>query len=129
MKLDELSNIIIGLAIKIHRRLGPGLLESVYQAALAYELQNAKIPFEKEKGLPIHYGNILLDIGYRCDFLVDDQIIVECKSVKKTTEIDQAQIINYLKLSDKRVGLLINFNVSRLKEGLKRYVNNYGEND
>jgi GxxExxY protein len=129
MKLDELTNTIIGLAIKIHRQLGPGLCESVYQAALAYELQKANIKFEKEKGLPVHYSDIVLDIGFRCDFLIENSIIVECKSVRKTTDIDQAQIINYLKISDKRVGLLINFNVLRLKDGLKRYVNNYIEDE
>ena len=127
MKLYELTNTIIGLAIKIHRQLGPGLCESVYQAALAYELQKANIKFEKEKGWPVRYSDIVLDIEFRCDFLIENSIIVECKSVRKTTDIDQAQIINYLKISDKRVGLFINFNVLRLKDGLKRTVNNYIE--
>ena len=117
MKLDE---IIIGLAIKIYRNLGPGLLESVYQAALAYELQKAGIPFEKEKELPVRYENILLDIGFRCDFLIDKRIIVECKATREITEIDQAQVLNYLKIADIRIGLLINFNEILLKNGLKR---------
>ena len=73
MRLDELTNIVIGLAIKIHRRLGPGLLESVYQAALAYELQKANVPFEKEKALPVRYEDVLLDVGFRCDFLIDNR--------------------------------------------------------
>ena len=129
MKLDELTHIIIGLAIKIHRQLGPGLLESIYQAALAYELQKANIPFEKEKALSVRYEDILLDVEFRCDFLIDNRIIVECKAVRQITEIDQAQIVNYLKISDRHVGLLINFNVQRLKDGLKRVVNNYNENE
>jgi GxxExxY protein len=129
MKLDELTEIIIGLAIKIHRNLGPGLLESVYQAALAYELQKACIPFEKEKELPVHYENILLDIGFRCDFLIDKSVIVECKAIREITEIDQAQVINYLKIADIRIGLVINFNVVLLKDGLKRFVNKYNDNE
>jgi GxxExxY protein len=123
--IEELSNRIIGLAIKVHRKLGPGLLESVYQTALAYELQKANIPFEKEKALPVHYDDIVLEVGFRCDFLVDDKIIIECKATRQLTEIDQAQIINYLKIADKQMGLLVNFNVTRLKDGLKRVVNNY----
>jgi len=129
MKLDELTNIVIGLAIKIHRKLGPGLLESVYQAALAYELQKANVPFEKEKALPVRYEDVLLDVGFRCDFLIDNRIIVECKAVGQLTAIDQAQIINYLKITDRHEGLLINFNVLRLKDGLKRLVNNYNESE
>ena len=105
MKLDELTEIIIGLAIKIHRNLGPGLLESVYQAALAYELQKAGIPFEQENELPVRYENILLDIGFRCDFLIDKRIIVECKATREITEIDQAQVLNYSKITDIRIGL------------------------
>lgn len=127
MEIEALSNKIIGLAIKVHSRLGPGLLESVYQAALAYELQKANIPFEKEKALSVVYEDVVLEIGFRCDFLIDEQIIVECKAVRQITEIDHAQIINYLKISDKRMGLLVNFNVKRLKDGLKRVVNNYRE--
>jgi GxxExxY protein len=129
MKLDALTEIIIGLAIKIHRNLGPGLLESVYQAALAYELQKAGIPFEKEKELPVRYENILLDIGFRCDFLIDKRIIVECKATREITEIDQAQVLNYLKIADIRIGFLINFNEILLKDGLKRLANKYNDNE
>ena len=123
MHIDELTHIIIGIAIKIHRALGPGLFESVYQAALAYELQKSQIPFEKEKILAVRYQGVILDIGFRCDFLIDDRVIVECKAVRQLSEIDQAQVINYLKIANKPVGLLINFNVKLLKNGLKRFVN------
>ena len=106
MKTDELTSTIIGLAIQIHRQLEPGLLESVYQTALAYELKKAGIPFEREKVLPVYYKDIVLDIGFRCDFLIDNKVIVECKAVSKLTKLDQAQVINYLKIADKHVGLL-----------------------
>ena len=125
MTLNELTEKIIGLAIKVHRTLGPGFLESVYQAALAYELEKANIPFEKEKTLPVPYEDILLEVGFRCDFLIDRYIIVECKSVKDVTPLDHAQLLNYLKISDLQLGLLINFNVRILTKGIKRIVNNY----
>ncbi len=127
MTLNELTEKIIGLAIKVHRTLGPGFLESVYQAALAYELEKANIPFEKEKTLPVPYEDILLEVGFRCDFLIDKRIIVECKSVKEVTPLDHAQLLNYLKITDLQLGLLINFNVRMLTKGIKRIVNNYGD--
>jgi GxxExxY protein len=127
MTLNNLTETIIGLAIKVHRTLGPGFLESVYQAALAYELAKAKIPFEREKALPVPYEDIFLEVGFRCDFLVDRRIIVECKSVREITPLDHAQLLNYLKITDLQLGLLINFNVRTLKSGIKRIVNNYNE--
>ena len=127
MTLNELSEKIIGLAIKVHRTLGPGFLESVYQAALAYELEKANIPFEKEKTLPVPYEDILLEVGFRCDFLVDKRVIVECKSVREVTPLDHAQLLNYLKITDLTVGLLINFNVRKLTDGIQRIVNNFHE--
>jgi GxxExxY protein len=125
MTLNDLTEKIIGAAIKVHRTLGPGFLESVYQAALAYELKKAYMPFEKEKTLPVPYEDILLEVGFRCDFLVDKRVIVECKSVKEVTPLDHAQLLNYLKITDLQLGLLINFNVRILKSGIKRIVNNY----
>ena len=127
MTLNELTEKIIGLAIKVHRTLGPGFLESVYQAALAYELEKANMPFEKEKTLPVPYEDILLEVGFRCDFLIDKRIIVECKSVKEVTPLDHAQLLNYLKITDLTVGLLINFNVRKLTDGIKRIVNSFHE--
>ena len=126
MSLNELTEKIIGAAIKVHKALGPGFLESVYQAALAYEFEKANIPFEKEKALPVVYEEIFLDIGFRCDFLVDKQVIVECKAVKEIMPIDHAQILNYLKITDLQLGLLINFNVRVLTSGgIKRIANKY----
>lgn len=125
MSINELTEKVIGLAIKVHRKLGPGFLESVYQAALTYELQKAGIQFEKEKELPVYYEDIMLDVGFRCDFIIDGRLIIECKAVKELTEIDKAQLLNYLKLTNLQVGLLINFNVLILKNGIKRLVNNF----
>ena len=125
MKLNELTELIIGCAIKVHRKLGPGFLESVYQAALAYEFGKAGISFEKEKILPVHYEEIVLEVGFRCDFLVENMVIVECKSVNEIVPIDHAQLLNYLKITKLQVGLLINFNVLTLKEGIKRIVNKF----
>ena len=127
MTLNQLTEKIIGLAIKVHRTLGPGFLESVYQAALVYELVKAGIQFEKEKALPVEYEEIFLDIGFRCDFLVDKRIIVECKSVREVTPLDHAQLLNYLKITNLTVGLLINFNVRKLTDGVQRIVNNYND--
>jgi len=128
MKLNEITEKIIGCAITVHRNLGLGFLESVYQAALAYELTQIGLKFEKEKALPVKYGNIMLEIGFRCDFLVENEVIGECKAVKELCQIDEAQILNYLKICNKQVGLLINFNTLKLIDGLKRIVNNYEEN-
>lgn len=125
--LNELPEKVIGLAIKVHKTLGPGFLESVYQAALAYELEKAGIPFEREEELPVIYEEIVIAVGFRCDFLIDERLIVESKSVKELHPIDQAQLLNYLKITKLQVGLLINFNVLVLKDGIKRMVNNFRE--
>lgn len=124
-KEDEITGKIIGAAIEVHRQLGPGLLESAYQGCLAHEMGLRGIHFEREKALPIAYKGISLDQGYRLDFLVEDLIIVELKSVKKLNEIHHAQTLSYLKLANLQLGLLLNFNVLRLKQGgIKRVANN-----
>ena len=126
MHINQLTEKVIGLAIKVHRSLGPGFLESVYQAALAYEFQEHDIPFEREKDMPVPYGRITLPVGFRCDFLVAGQLIVECKAVKQLHPIDHAQTLNYLKISKLQVGLLFNFHVMKLVDGgLKRIVNEF----
>ena len=123
MHIDRLTELIIGAAIKVHRKLGPGLLESVYQAALEYELKKLEIPYEREKAIPVPYEDIILEVGFRCDFLVDNRVIVECKAVKELAPIDEARTINYMKLSKVPAALLINFNEVLLKNGLRRFVN------
>jgi GxxExxY protein len=127
LKINELTEKVIGIVIKGHKTLGPGFLESVYQAALAYEFSKAGIQFEKEKEMPVHYEKVKLDVGFRCDFVIENKLILECKAIKELRKIDEAQLLNYLKISDLNVGLLINFNVLMLKNGIKRMVNNLEE--
>lgn len=121
-ELNELSKTIIGFAIKVHRALGPGLLESSYKECLFYEITKAGYFAEKEKTLPLVYEAVQLEIGYRIDILVERELIIEIKSVETLTEIHTAQVLTYLKLSGNRLCLLINFNVPQLKNGIKRLV-------
>lgn len=121
-ELNELSNEIIGLAIRVHRALGPGLLESSYKECLYYEVVKAGYFAEKEKPLPLVYETVKLDIGYRIDLLIENKLVVEIKAVDGLAEIHSAQVLTYLKLSGNRLGLLINFNVTLLKNGIKRLV-------
>lgn len=121
MEFDQLSNQVIRCALEVHRTLGPGLLESAYEQCLAHELSLAAIPFKLQLPLPVKYKDIKLDCGYQVDFLVNDQLIVELKSVDQLTKVHQAQLLTYMKLSDIKIGLLINFNVEILKTGIKRF--------
>jgi GxxExxY protein len=125
MKLNEITENIIDCAVKVHKTLGTGFLESVYQAAFAYELSKLNINFEKDKEMPLMYEEIRLETGFRCDFLIEKKVIVECKSVNDLTRRDDEQILNYLKMTGLHVGLLINFNTRNLSSGLKRIVNNF----
>ena len=118
-QFSALSNRIIGCAIEVHRHLGPGLLESTYQQCLAHELSINGIEFEIEHALPVVYKDIRLDCGYRIDLLVENEIILELKSVEKIAPIHEAQLFSYSKPANKKQGFLINFNVVRLKDGLK----------
>jgi GxxExxY protein len=121
-ELNQLANEIIGLAIKVHKALGPGLLESSYKECLFYEVVKAGYFAEKEKPLPLIYETVKLDIGYRIDLLIENKLIVEIKAVDALADIHSAQVLTYLKLSGNRLGLLINFNVTLLKNGIKRLV-------
>ena len=118
----ELTGQIIGAAIEVHRELGPGLLESAYQMCLARELSLRELPYEREKPLPLEYKGVQVDCGYRLDFLVDGKVVVELKAVDAIREVYEAQLLTYLKLTSCKVGLLINFNVPVLKNGVKRMV-------
>jgi GxxExxY protein len=120
---NELTEAIIGAAIEVHRHLGPGLLEKVYEEALCHELALRGIPFKRQVLVPVIYKSVELSTPYRCDLWVADMVIVENKSVSALTPIDMAQLMGYLKLMDQRLGLLINFNVKFLKEGVKRVEN------
>jgi GxxExxY protein len=121
-KLNEFTETIIGSAITVHRELGPGLLESAYEACLIYELVESGLKVENQKALPIRYRGVQLDCGYRIDLLVERQIVVELKSIEKIEPIHEAQLLSYLKLSSCKVGLLINFNTKLLKNGIRRFV-------
>jgi GxxExxY protein len=120
---QQISHAVITAAMKVHTELGPGLLESTYTACLQYELCQAGICSATQVGLPVVYCGVKLELGYRMDLLVDDLVVVEIKSVDAIAPIHQAQILSYLKLSGKSLGLLINFNVVHLKDGIKRFVN------
>ena len=122
MEFDELSNRVIGCAIEIHRELGPGLLESTYEQCLAHELKLNGIAFRLQHPLPVEYKGIRLDCGYRIDILVADALILELKSVEEIKGIHHAQLLTYMKLAGVKTGLLINFNVKKLKTGIKRFV-------
>jgi GxxExxY protein len=122
MEFDELSRSVIGCAIEVHRTLGPGLLESTYRQCLAYELSNAQIRFQMEVPLPVRYKDVLLDCAYRLDLLVGADLIVEVKSVETLLPIHQAQILTYMRLAKIPIGLLINFNVTKLQGGIQRFV-------
>jgi GxxExxY protein len=124
MTENQLSEKIIGCAIQVHKSLGPGLLESAYEECLFYELKQLGLFVEKQKPLPLIYKDVKLDIGYRLDLLVEKKVIVELKSVEALNDVHIAQMITYLKLSGCKLGLLLNFNVLRLVDGLKRIANN-----
>ena len=128
-RLDEISRRIIGAAIEVHRHLGPGLLESAYQSCLAFELKQLGPKAEEQKPLPVVYKQVKLDCGYRLDMVVEDEIIVEIKAIEKLLPIHDAQLLSYLRLAKKRVGLLMNFHVPVLKNGLKRIVNEFPDSE
>ncbi|EMI26864.1 MAG: GxxExxY protein [Rhodopirellula sp.] len=123
MELNEVTGQIIDASMKVHTALGPGLLESAYEACLAYELRKRGMSVVVQLALPVTYDGVELDAGYRIDLLVEGRVIVELKSVERTTSLHEAQLLSYLKLSGQKVGLLINFNVVKLKDGIKRMVN------
>ena len=122
----HISHAVITAAMKVHSELGPGLLESTYSACLQFELHDAGFRASAQVGLPVVYHAVKLDLGYRMDLVVEDLVIVEIKSVDAVAPVHQAQLLSYLKLSGKSLGLLINFNVVHLKDGIKRFVNGAG---
>jgi GxxExxY protein len=122
MSINKLTQVIIGAAIEVHRALGPGLLESIYEECLCRELTLRHIPFERQKPLPIEYKGLKLECGYRLDLLVAGQVVVEIKAVENLLPIHEAQLLTYMKIGGWKVGLLINFNVPILKQGIRRLV-------
>jgi len=127
MKEEELTYIIRGCIFNVYNKLGPGLFESVYEAALLYELRKAGLQSERQVELAVHYDDIVLDVAFRIDILVEDKVIIELKSVEELSKLHYKQVITYLKLSDISIGILVNFNTIDIKENIKRIVNNYIE--
>lgn len=122
METNQITEKIIGCAIEVHKQLGPGLLESAYEECLFYELKNIGLDVKKQLALPIVYKDVKLDAGYRIDLMVENKVIVELKSVDAIAEIHKAQLMTYMKLAQTKVGLLLNFNVTRLKDGIVRWI-------
>jgi GxxExxY protein len=125
--IDEIAADVVDAAFKVHQELGPGLLESAYEACLAHELTKRGLTVEKQKAQPIFYDGITIDVGYRMDLLVNDCVVIELKAVEQIIPIHQAQLMTYLKLSNKPLGFLINFNTTYFKSSIKRIANNYLE--
>ena len=123
MNENEIATVILDAAFKIHRTLGPGLLESVYQATLDFELQKRGLPVLQQAGLPVYYETIKLELGFRIDLIVADKVIVEIKSVEALAPVHKKQLLTYLRLMNLRLGLLLNFNVELMKNGIQRVVN------
>lgn len=119
---QDLTEKIIGCAIEVHKSLGPGLLESAYEECLSYELMQNGLNIERQKAVPVIFKEVKLDCGYRIDILVEDKIIIELKSVEALAPIHEAQILTYMKFAEIKIGLLINFNVTKVKNGIKRFV-------
>ena len=124
MTENEISKIVFDCVLKVHKSLGPGLLESAYEECLYYELKKFDLIVKKQKPLPLIYEDVKLEIGYRVDIIIDNKVILEIKSVDALNDIHLAQILTYLKLSDCKLGMLINFNVTLIKNGIRRVVNN-----
>ena len=120
---EEISKIVFECALRVHKVLGPGLLESAYEECLFYELKKTNLKVEKQKPLPLIYEEVNLEVGYRIDIIIEDKFIVEVKSVESLNDFHLAQLLTYLKLSDCKLGLLINFNVKLLKDGVRRIIN------
>lgn len=123
-RVNALSNLIIGAGIEVHRHLGPGLLESAYEECLCYELNSMNVDIQRQVSIPVVYKEVKLDCGYRADLLVEDSVVIELKAIDKLAPIHGVQLLTYLRLLDKRLGILMNFNVPILKQGIKRIVNN-----
>jgi GxxExxY protein len=127
MHENEISKIIVDCAFRVHSRLGPGLSEAVYQAAMAYELTQRGLTIALERGIPVEYDEVRLEVGFRADIIVENKVIIECKSIEALAPVHSKVLLTYLRLTDIRLGLLINFHVDYIKDGIRRVVNNLPE--
>lgn len=123
MNENEISGFLLDLFVQIHTKLGPGLLESVYEEIICYELAKNKIPFKRQQAIPVIYDDLTLDLGFRADIVVCNKVIIELKSIESLAPVHHKQVLTYLKLTNHKLGLLVNFNVDLLKDGFKRIVN------
>ena len=124
MSENEIAKIIVNQCFWIHKKLGPGLLESVYEAILSYELEKAGLSIKRQQGIPVTYDNLKLDLGFRADIVVENKVIIELKSVEAIAPVHQKQLLTYLKITGLKLGLLVNFNSALIKDGIQRIVNN-----
>jgi GxxExxY protein len=124
MHENEISRLIVDAAFQVHVNLGPGLLESVYEEVMYYELTNCGLKVNRQQGIPVFYKGIKMEIGFRADLIVEDKVIIELKSLERIAPVHQKQLLTYLKLTDLKLGLLINFNENLIKDGIQRIVNN-----
>jgi GxxExxY protein len=124
MSENEIARILVDIFFKVHTRLGPGLLESVYEAAICHELDKRDLSYTRQQGIQVWYDEVKLDLGFRADIIVEEKVIIEIKSVETIIPVFQKTLLTYLKLTDIRLGLLVNFNVSLIKDGISRIVNN-----
>ncbi len=125
MKENDITGELIDVFIKVHSKLGPGLLESVYEEVICYELNNRNLKYARQKGIEVMYDDVKMDIGFRADLIVENKVIVEIKSVELLAPVHHKQLLTYLKLTGNKVGLLVNFNVNLVKDGIVRIVNNF----
>jgi GxxExxY protein len=123
--INTLTGELMNVFIKVHSKLGPGLLESVYEEVICFELANRKINFNRQVGIPVFYEGVKLEVGFRADIIVEDLVIIKIKSVETISPVHPKQLLTYLKLTDKKVGLLVNFNVNLIKDGVTRIANNF----
>jgi len=123
MSENEIAKILVDIFLKVHRALGPGLLESVYEAAICYELDAAGLAYKRQKGIAVIYEDVKMDLGFRADIIVEDKVIVEVKSIEALAPVHHKTLLTYLRLTDLKLGLLVNFNVEMIKDGIKRIVN------
>lgn len=125
MKENRLSGLIVNSCFNIHKELGPGLFESVYEEILAYELTSAGLLVQRQKAIPVYWKNLKMNIGFKADLIVENQIVIEIKSIEQMAPVHYKQLLTYLKLTNIRLGLLVNFNEALIKDGIKRVVNGY----
>jgi len=123
MELDQITETIIGCAFRVHTELGPGLFENIYELCLQHELRKAGLNVRRQVELPVHYDGLVFDAAYKLDLLVEEQVVIELKAVEQVLDVHKAQLISHLKLGGYRVGLLINFNVTHLRHGIRRFIN------